>query len=703
MRELRCPTLLLLLFIFLGAVPAANAQTDPTTLQTGVPVERTIAAGQSHNYSINLEQDQFLQLVVEQHGIDVVVRVFSPEGRRLGEFDTPNGAEGPENVGVVTAAAGVYRIEVAPLGPSETPRTGRYEIKIVELRKATEQELQAQTDQEKLKTKGLALLIEVTQNLQELHQPYRRAGFQIQAAQLLWDSDEKRGMKLMEQAIESVKEFIANVDNSEEEYNEGFQVAMQLRHQVVEALAPHDPEMALNFLRATRTLANPGIGPQGNQELQLELSLASQITATDPKRAFQMAEESLKTGTSTGLLETLVRLRQKDPQLASKLAHDIAAKLMNQRLLKNMEAAYLASSFLHMARPAARTPAAGGDDVANTNLLSEDEFRDLFQKILSEVLAYSPPSLNAYPPERNAAQNLLNTLKQMSSETASYAPDRAAAMEKKYLELNNMGDAQRGEFQRYQTAINSSATEQALDSVEQAPREMREQLYRQIATKLAAAGDLARARQIIADHIPNPMQRQQSLKSLEQQSIFGGIAKGKIDEALRTLSNVRPISERAQILSQIVSQIGPGLKRSTALQYLEQARNTLGPSAQAEDQMQMYALLAVGRAFSRYDSTRAFAIVEPLVDQFNDLSAAALVLNGFGQQYLRDGEVIMNNGNVVAETANQMATTLSALAQVNFDRAKAATERIRPLDVRIQVYLTIAQQTIEPSRDGNNQ
>jgi hypothetical protein len=63
----------------------------------------------------------------------------------------------------------------------------------------------------------------------------------------------------------------------------------------------------------------------------------------------------------------------------------------------------------------------------------------------------------------------------------------------------------------------------------------------------------------------------------------------------------------------------------------------------------------------------------------------------------------MNNGNVVAETANQLATTLSTLAQVNFDRAKTTTDRIRQLDVRIQVFLTIAQQTIEPSRDGNDQ
>jgi hypothetical protein len=113
----------------------------------------------------------------------------------------------------------------------------------------------------------------------------------------------------------------------------------------------------------------------------------------------------------------------------------------------------------------------------------------------------------------------------------------------------------------------------------------------------------------------------------------------------------------------------------------------------------MYALLAIGRAFSRYDSTRAFEIVEPLVDQFNEISAAALVLNGFGQQYYRDGEVIMNNGNVVGESGNQIAEALGALARVNFDRAKTAAERIRLMDVRMQAYLTIAEQSIQPTRD----
>ena len=82
----------------------------------------------------------------------------------------------------------------------------------------------------------------------------------------------------------------------------------------------------------------------------------------------------------------------------------------------------------------------------------------------------------------------------------------------------------------------------------QAPRELRDQLYQQVAQRFAQAGDVTRARQIINDHITNPQQRQGALRMLDQQAIYGAAARGKIDEALRTLSNFRPVSERAQIL-----------------------------------------------------------------------------------------------------------------------------------------------------------
>ena len=93
MRRSTVTLLILVLICFLSVDPAKAQET--TALQSGVSVERTLAPGQSQSFTINLEQDQFLQLVVDQHGIDVVIKAFSPEGKGLGEFDSPNGTEGP--------------------------------------------------------------------------------------------------------------------------------------------------------------------------------------------------------------------------------------------------------------------------------------------------------------------------------------------------------------------------------------------------------------------------------------------------------------------------------------------------------------------------------------------------------------------------------------------------------------------------------
>jgi len=375
--------ILFLLLSFFAATPLVSGQS--ATLQPGTPIERSLSPGQTHNFFVNLEKDQFLQLVVDQKGIDVIVRVFSPEGRRLvGEFDSPNGTDGPENVTVIADAAGSYRIEVAPLGQTENPSPGRYEIRIVEIRKATGQELQGSRNQEVLKQKAIELLIETAAGFQELRSAQTRARFQIKAAQLLWNADEKRASKLMEQAIDSVKEFMSSID-PDQDYFENFQAAMQLRSEVVNALAARDPEMALAFLRSTRTLTSPDELQENalpNQELELEMSLVRQIAANDPKRAFELAEDTLKRGYAATLAETILRLRTKEPELAAKLAHDIAVKLLNEKLLKHPEAAYLAFNFLRIIRTPRRVQVGGSDESSKSNLISEDEYRDFLQKLL---------------------------------------------------------------------------------------------------------------------------------------------------------------------------------------------------------------------------------------------------------------------------------------------------------------------------------
>ena len=55
-----------------------------------------------------------------------------------------------------------------------------------------------------------------------------------------------------------------------------------------------------------------------------------EIAATDPKRAFQMAEDTLKRGSSTSLLVMLQQLRAKDPELAAKLAYADERRLLEK-------------------------------------------------------------------------------------------------------------------------------------------------------------------------------------------------------------------------------------------------------------------------------------------------------------------------------------------------------------------------------------
>ncbi|HSL55938.1 MAG TPA: hypothetical protein VK868_16145, partial [Pyrinomonadaceae bacterium] len=68
------------------------------------PVERTLKPGQSQEFTLQLEENTFVQLVVEQRGIDVIVKVFSPGGKSIGEYDSPNGNDGPEHVSASTGS-----------------------------------------------------------------------------------------------------------------------------------------------------------------------------------------------------------------------------------------------------------------------------------------------------------------------------------------------------------------------------------------------------------------------------------------------------------------------------------------------------------------------------------------------------------------------------------------------------------------------
>lgn len=117
---------------------AAQSDKDVRLLEQGKPIERELKGGEAHAYQVALTAGQYLRAVVEQRGIDVVVTLFGPDGKKLLEVDSPNGTQGPETVVLVAEAPGVYRMEVR--SPGKDAPGGRYEVKLEELRAATEQD-----------------------------------------------------------------------------------------------------------------------------------------------------------------------------------------------------------------------------------------------------------------------------------------------------------------------------------------------------------------------------------------------------------------------------------------------------------------------------------------------------------------------------------------------------------------------------------
>src|SRR5262245_27672051 len=115
-----------------GAAPSAQ---ESDSLELSKPIERELSGGQSHFYKITMISGQYSHIVVEQRGIDVAVALFTPDGKKIIEVDSDQTTVGAEAISLIAEMAGSYRIEAR--SAEKTAQTGRYQVKIEELRETT--------------------------------------------------------------------------------------------------------------------------------------------------------------------------------------------------------------------------------------------------------------------------------------------------------------------------------------------------------------------------------------------------------------------------------------------------------------------------------------------------------------------------------------------------------------------------------------
>ena len=221
-------------------------------------------------------------------------------------------------------------------------------------------------------------------------------------------------------------------------------------------------------------------------------------------------------------------------------------------------------------------------------------------------------------------------------------------------------------------------------------------LYQRAATKMMEEGNADRARQTINERIKDPDQRKVLLSQLDDMATLKAAEQGKIEQTRKMLATLANNEERVMLLSQLATGLAAKGDKKVALQLLDEARAML--PGRAKNFTQLGAQVAVARAYAPLDAARSLAILEPVVDQLNELLAAAVVLGAFiTEELIKDDEIMMEPLNMIStEVFVYYMGDVNALATADFERTKALADRFLRDEIRITARLLLAQSLLSP-------
>ena len=564
---------------------------------------------------------------------------------------------------------------------------------------ATESKEEREKAEKALESKALKLLGETLDGAQMLKLPENRALVQATAGDLFWTHDEKRARQLFQDAMASLAEASSSTDGKNLRRDNTFWAVTQMRLQILQLIARRDAQMALDLLRASRPadaeVAGPGPGRR-DEELMLEHSIAAQVASDDPARALKMAQESLNKGMTVGLINVLYRLQRKDAEAATRLASDIIRKLQTENLTTNYQAAFVAMNLLRsilLARTPPAAPVAGEAAKVKPLALEDQTVRDLAETIVNNAISVS-----------NNDASLLMEIQSFLPELEKLLPERMPQVRKRLADVRKNLDPERKGWMDYAALMRSNTKPEAiLEAAAKVPPEMRPELYKMAAWKLVQAGEAERARAVATENLSG-QERDDLLASLDQYAIAAALKQGKIDEARKIVSRISSKDARARAFAQLaVGVISAKGERQVALELLDEARNLI--SRQPDNQREAEALLQVAGAYALVEPARSFELVDPLIDQANEMLSAAALLDRFGSSsgFFRKGEMIFQP-NFAASFGpySPYMKQLGALARADFERTKTLADRFQRQDARLLARLLLAQSLLTDRLSANN-
>ncbi len=126
-------SIILKVFIFLFAILSIqtftlNAQIYKGHLKDHILINATISSKERHLYKVKMGREEFASFRLMQQGVDVMITTYGLDGKKIADFDSPNGRFGPEFFTLTSGQPGEYTIEVKTL--EENVVAGNYELTV---------------------------------------------------------------------------------------------------------------------------------------------------------------------------------------------------------------------------------------------------------------------------------------------------------------------------------------------------------------------------------------------------------------------------------------------------------------------------------------------------------------------------------------------------------------------------------------------
>jgi hypothetical protein len=133
------------------------------------------------------------------------------------------------------------------------------------------------------------------------------------------------------------------------------------------------------------------------------------------------------------------------------------------------------------------------------------------------------------------------------------------------------------------------------------------------------------------------------------------------------------------------------------VKFLDEARTLV--KVDLTNEAQSNALLAVMLGYALIEPAKAFAMIEPAIDQTNDQVAKLFLVDKVIKTgAIKDGEIILNQPQTPLDYSFlQFAPGLTALGKADFDRTKALADRFQRNELKIIGRLLIARAMLRES------